>query len=128
MAINPDLFREFSPEWLTVHILDQEITREGPVETIRLTARVMSVERSAAGLKPGDEIVIAYQRDDRQLDKVRDWMADMERNHMVGEPPDHPPTPPDTGATVRAYLAAAPSAGERIFKPDAHHHSFETLP
>ena len=125
MAINPDLYREHSPEWLTLLILEATATRAGKAETFRILARVVEVERSKAKLVPGDEIEIVYDRDDDVLAEVRTWNERAREEGFVGEPPDHAPTPPTVGTEVRAYLAPKLGAGARVFQPDAAHHSFE---
>lgn len=126
-AVNPELYQEQGSEALILKIVESESERDGAIEIVRFSATVLEVLRSEIGVEVGETIEVRYIRDHDQLARVDAWFEAMERTGAVGEPPDHSPSPPAAGQTVRAFLKPVAQAEGLILEPAAAHHSFDIL-
>ncbi len=133
-AIHPDALRKAAPEILKLMVEKVHITKDESVDDepgrIVIVAYVMVVTKSLTKLRPGDKIMISYER--YLKDEARALKAYEERmsGGMVGAQFFHQPDILAEGDLMMAYLEPDDDEEKRrakIYHPDARQYSFVIL-
>lgn len=128
--INPQEFLDEAPEKAEIEIVSVWLEK-GSDRHVRtaMVARVASVERSKAGLRKGDVILIVYTIESPEIDKKRKEHAEQMKG-KVGAQFLEPPPAPKLGQKVVAFLKPNSDGqpANRVFEPGSHQYSFEPAP
>lgn len=133
-AIHPDALRKAAPEILKLTVDKVHITKDESVDDepgrIVIVAYVMVVTKSLTKLRPGDKIMISYERFLKaEARALKSYEARMSGG-MVGAQFFHQPDIPAEGDLLMAYLEPDDDEEKRrarIYHPDAHQYSFVIL-
>jgi hypothetical protein len=132
-AINPAEYMKNATEKLTV-----EITGSSTSDTIRggkktltrvyLVARVLGVNESKTGLKPGDAIMIKYKRNHARYEWEQRAMKKKAKKGWVGPQILYAPDVPHIGQKRVVYLKSCEDCEGFVFSPAAHQYSIAQPP
>ena len=133
-AIHPDAIRQAAPEILKLRVEKVQTAKDESVDDgpgkIVIVAHVVEVTKSLTKLRPGDKIMISYERllkdEARALARYQEKMSD----GMVGAQFFHQPDIPTEGDMLMAYLEPEDDVEKRqakIYHPGAHQYSFVIL-
>lgn len=124
--INPDLFKR-GPEQLVVKVVGRSVQNFGELVSVQILAEVVSVKKSATGLKPGHTILISYTRNPAEVARKEKALTERSKRGWTGSQVLHPPVAPRVGLVMKVYLRqTAPNAG-RVYGPTGHQYSFEPV-
>jgi len=123
-VVNPENFKR-GPEQLVIIVTDTTVEKNSASTIVRLRAKVVSVKRTATALKPGDTILIRYQRYPATIKRQMEQMVRQGENGWAGQQPLYQPQPPEIDAVVEAILHHLGGNHGRVYQPAAYQYSFE---
>ena len=133
-AIHPDAIRQAAPEILKLTV--RKVQTEAVTATsskpgkIEIVAQVAEVKKSLTKLRPGEVIIIRYERDQEAEARALARYEVTMRGGMVGAQFFHAPDIPTEGDMLMAYLEPEDDVEKRqakIYHPGAHQYSFVIL-
>ncbi len=122
--VNPENFKH-GPERLVIKVAETTTKKVSTAIIVNLRAEVVSVKRSATGLKPGDPILIRYQRNLPTIKRQMEKMVRQGESGWAGQQTLYQPQPPGTGDVVKAILRHFGDDNGRVYRPAAYQYSFE---
>jgi len=122
--VNPESFKR-GPEQIVIKVTNVTVKKLSMATIVHLLAEVVSVKRSATGLKPGDAILIRYQRHPATTTRHMDEMMQRGEKGWAGQQPFYQPHPPQIGDVISAFLRRLEGGHGRVYRPAAYQYSFE---